>query len=249
MSDDPLGRVAVLAVGLRRRMYEFIRQRRRPVSRDEAASAVGISSKLAAFHLDKLVAAGFLKAHYARLPGRGGPGAGRPSKLYEASDVELQVSVPERHYDIPAEILLEALETRRPDEEPEAAAQRVAYQLGVDVGGELREAATEPAKKTAPRMELAYQALRDYGFEPYRDRDGSVRLRNCPFHRLAQRSPDIVCGMNRALIHGLLRGLGDTTSEAVLDPRSNECCVAVQDHRRGRHEGVLHRGAHGLEQR
>ena len=47
-----------------------------PDSRDEAAAAVGISRKLAAFHLDKLVAAGRLEAGFA-LAGRAaarGPG-------------------------------------------------------------------------------------------------------------------------------------------------------------------------------
>ncbi|MEA2461889.1 MAG: hypothetical protein QOH90_2066, partial [Actinomycetota bacterium] len=72
-----------LADGLRRRMYLFIRAQGRPVGREEAAGAVGISAKLAAFHLDKLVERGLLTAQYARLAGRTGPGAGRPSKLYE----------------------------------------------------------------------------------------------------------------------------------------------------------------------
>ena len=52
---DPgtLSAIAVLADDLRRRMYEFIRRADGPVTRDEAAAAVGISRKLAAFHLDK----------------------------------------------------------------------------------------------------------------------------------------------------------------------------------------------------
>ena len=33
-------------------MYEFIRRADGPVTRDEAAAAVGISRKLAGFHLD-----------------------------------------------------------------------------------------------------------------------------------------------------------------------------------------------------
>lgn len=217
--------MAVLAVGLRRRMYDFIRQRRAPVSRDEAATAVGISRKLAAFHLDKLVDAGLLKAHYARPHGRGGPGAGRPSKLYEPGDVELEVSVPQRHYDIPGDILLEAFETRKADEDPRLATERVAYERGLALG---HDAAT---KEDGDPPNLAQQLLRSCGFEPYTDSDGIVRLSNCPFHRLAQRSPEIVCGMNRAFIEGLVRGVGDADGRAELEPRPNECCVAV--HRKG----------------
>ncbi|MCA1835373.1 MAG: transcriptional regulator, partial [Actinobacteria bacterium] len=50
MQDDPAIRaVAALDDELRRGMYAFIRAARRPVTRDEAAAAVGISRKLAAF--------------------------------------------------------------------------------------------------------------------------------------------------------------------------------------------------------
>lgn len=221
VSDDALGRLGVLAVDLRRRMYDFIRQRRAPVSREEAAAAAGISRNLAAFHLDKLVDAGLLKAHYARPAGRGGPGAGRPSKLYEPADDEVQVSIPERHYAIPGEILLQALERRRPHEDARAAVERVAHERGLALGHGTR-------RRHRRALEAPEHVLRDCGFEPYIDTDGALRLRNCPFHRLARRSPVIVCGMNRALIEGLLEGMGDRTSRALLEPRPEECCVAVR---------------------
>jgi hypothetical protein len=97
--EHALEAVGTLADDLRRRMYLFIRDRGRPVSRDEAAEAVGISRKLAAFHLDKLIEKGLLKAHYRRLSGRSGPGAGRPSKVYEPAEVQVAVSIPSRSYD------------------------------------------------------------------------------------------------------------------------------------------------------
>ena len=73
--DDPL----------RRRLYEFVTRQDGPVSRDEAASATGIGRALAVYHLDKLVESGLLTATYRRPPGRSGPGAGRPAKLYSRS--------------------------------------------------------------------------------------------------------------------------------------------------------------------
>ena len=48
--------IALLADELRQRLYRFVAAQPGPVTRDEAAAAVGISRKLAAFHLDKLVA-------------------------------------------------------------------------------------------------------------------------------------------------------------------------------------------------
>ncbi|MDP8929787.1 MAG: hypothetical protein M3O70_14755, partial [Actinomycetota bacterium] len=64
-----LAAVAALADQLRRRLYEFVRRAHRPITREEAAASVGISRKLAAFHLDKLVEVGLLRAHYEPVGG------------------------------------------------------------------------------------------------------------------------------------------------------------------------------------
>jgi predicted ArsR family transcriptional regulator len=71
--------------------------------------------------------------------------------------------------------------------------------------------------------------LGERGFEPYVDPEGAVRLRNCPFHALATDQPELVCGMNFALIQGMVSGLGDEAGgEAVLDPAPDLCCVALR---------------------
>lgn len=228
MNAQTVTRVALLAEGLRRRMYDFVLERRRPVTRDEAAAAAGISRNLAAFHLDKLAAAGLLKAHYARPTGRGGPGAGRTSKMYEAGDIEVELSLPERHYDIPADILLETLDALEPGEDPRAAAARVAAERGYAVGVRARSEANPAPTDPEGVRTLACKVLRDHGFEPYVDA-GAVRLHNCPFHGLARRSPETVCGMNLAFIAGLLRGLGPNRLEAALEPQPPECCVVVRE--------------------
>src|SRR5205814_6965297 len=55
--DTSLTTLAVLTEEMRWRLYSFVRAAHRPVSREEAAASTGISRKLAAFHLDKLVGA------------------------------------------------------------------------------------------------------------------------------------------------------------------------------------------------
>ncbi|HVM34588.1 MAG TPA: transcriptional regulator [Actinomycetota bacterium] len=231
MNIEAVKRVAVLADGLRSRMYGFIRERRLPVTRDEAAAAVGISRKLAAFHLDKLVAAGLLDAHYAHPPGRGGPGAGRTSKLYQPSDVEIQLSLPQRHYDICAEILLDALQTLGADEAPEKAVIRVASAYGRALGEDVR--GRQNRASINDPIFLLIKVLRELGFEPYLDEDDrALRLHNCPFKSLAQRSPAVVCGMNRSFIEGLVKPLAHADIEVILEPRPGECCVAVLDPKR-----------------
>jgi predicted ArsR family transcriptional regulator len=72
------------------------------------------------------------------------------------------------------------------------------------------------------------QNLAERGYEPYHAPDGEVRLRNCPFHVLAQAFPVVACGMNLALFEGLLSGADlDGAYAARLDPCPGECCVVI----------------------
>src|ERR1041385_854041 len=98
MVTNGVERVATLGEPIRRRVFEAVRRAGRPVSREDVAAETGISRKLAAFHLDKLLERGLLTSHFARPPGRSGPGAGRSAKYYEPSDVQVEVSIPPRRY-------------------------------------------------------------------------------------------------------------------------------------------------------
>lgn len=219
--------VGALEDDLRLSMYVFIRAQGRPVSRDEAAAHVGISRKLAAFHLDKLVDRGLLSAHYARLPGRSGAGAGRSSKLYEASDLEVDVSIPERRYDIVGEIMMAALD-QDSEEPPRQVAKRVAYDKGKAIGEDVKTRLRLRPPGSDRALSIAQETLSDYGFEPYRDETGSISLRNCPFHTLARQAPELVCGLNREFIDGFLRGIGNDTVDAALEPTPGQCCVKLR---------------------
>ena len=70
-------------------------------------------------------------------------------------------------------------------------------------------------------------ALSEHGFEPWHDDHGTVRMRNCPFRRLADMQPEVVCHMNLALIEGLVAGLGADNLNPVLNPEPEHCCVAI----------------------
>ncbi|MEV5712098.1 hypothetical protein AB0K82_43945, partial [Actinoallomurus sp. NPDC052274] len=85
-------------------------------------------------------------------------------------------------------------------------------------------AAVGPPEDDAAAGERVAAALRTRGYEPYRE-GAEVRLRNCPFHALAVEFPPLVCGMNLALLEGLLEGLEPTGMVARMDPRPGECCV------------------------
>jgi predicted ArsR family transcriptional regulator len=224
-ADPAIRAIAALDDDLRWGMYEYIRAARRPVTRDEAAAAVGISRKLAAFHLDKLVAAGALRAR--NQPADGVRRVGRIPKVYEPIGTDIRVSIPQRSHDMLAAILLEAVASEDRGENAKEAAQRVARECGEQIGAAERDRA-RPGRLGAERaLTLTGNLLSERGFEPDRESPTCLRLRNCPFHPLTARAPDLVCGLNHAFIAGMVDGLQASTVTAVLDPRASECCVEI----------------------
>lgn len=217
--------VAALSDELRRRMYGFIRRVRRPVSREEAAKSVGISRRLAAFHLDKLVEVGLLRARYE--PVGGIRKVGRTPKVYEPTNVQVRINIPAREHDLLAGILVDALLTEDQGKTGREAALQVARHRGAELGAAERER-TRPGRLGAERaLTLATAALARYGFEPDRATPTLLRLRNCPFHPLAVQAPELVCGINHAFLTGFLDALQAYTITAVLAPRAGACCVEL----------------------
>ena len=210
--DPGLNAVSALADPVRRAAYRAVAAAgAAPVGRDDVAAVLGVGRTLAAFHLDKLVDAGLLEVSYARRSGRSGPGAGRPAKLYRRVDAEHVVSVPPRAYRAAAELLAEAVERAGLDD--------MLFQVARERGA----ARATAAGSKADVLEL----LAEQGYEPVRD-GAVVRLRNCPFHQLARAFQPLVCGMNLALLEGVLAGAGDETSVARLDPLPGYCCVSIE---------------------
>lgn len=225
-SEDTASQISAIAAlnePIRRDLYAYIVDRPEAVGREEAAAAVGISRELAAFHLDKLLEEGLLDVEYRRISGRSGPGAGRPAKLYRPSGRHVQVSLPERRYDLAARLMAEALENPKGD--PPAAVDQAARRFGETIGIEARRHLGR--RPSANRLlEQACAVLRDYGFEPVRI-DDEIRLRNCPFDAIAKEHTALVCGMNLALAEGLVTGLGAAGIDVRLDPMPGTCCVAL----------------------
>ncbi|MGH3720045.1 MAG: helix-turn-helix transcriptional regulator [Pseudonocardiaceae bacterium] len=217
--------VAALSDELRRRMYGFIRQTRRPVSREEAATSVGISRRLAAFHLDKLVEVGLLRARYE--PVGGIRKVGRTPKVYEPTDAQVRISIPAREHDLLAGILIDALLAEDQSKTGREAALQVARHRGAELGAAEREQARRGRLGAERALTLATRTLAQYGFEPDRATPLLLRLHNCPFQPLASRAPQLVCGINHAFLTGFLDALQASTVTAVLAPRAGRCCVEL----------------------
>ncbi|HSL77039.1 MAG TPA: helix-turn-helix domain-containing protein [Candidatus Limnocylindrales bacterium] len=220
---DDVTAVALLDEPARRAVYDWVVAQHRPVSRDEAAKATGMSRALAAFHLDRLASGGLLETEFRRLTGRTGPGAGRPAKLYRRADRDIQVSLPERRYEVAAGLLADALEDVT-EQRPPDALRAAAHRLGEEVGRSARAAAGPRPSRAQGRAALV-DTLDERGYEPV-DVDGRLRLGNCPFDALVDTHRDLVCGMNLALAEGILDGLGERHAAARLDRQPDLCCVA-----------------------
>jgi predicted ArsR family transcriptional regulator len=225
--DAQVRGMAALAEPTRRTLYRYVVDQPRPVSRDQAADGVGVSRHVAKFHLDKLQDEGLLEVEYRRPPGRGGPGAGRPAKLYRRSSRELAVSLPERRYELAGRVLVEAIDDAERDGVAIAEALRTAAErAGRALGDEARPRAGADRGR-AGQADTARGVLAELGYEP-RAGDGGLILANCPFRALARDYTEVVCGMNLDLIDGLLAGLELADLRARLDPAPGRCCVTVR---------------------
>jgi predicted ArsR family transcriptional regulator len=223
--DAQIEAVAALGDPVRRSLFRIVSAAPQPLSRDDAAASAGISRALAAFHLDKLVAEGLLDTSFRRLTGRTGPGAGRPAKLYERSAAQVELTLPERRYELAARLLLAAL-TERSTQDPISTLAEVAHRAGLDVGEAERSRVGAPRSRKAARERLL-PVLERQGYEPY-DEDGRICLRNCPFHSLVAQAVAPICTMNLGLIGGVLDGLAAPGLRAELGPADGRCCVVVR---------------------
>jgi len=227
--ERQIATIASLHDPTRRALYRYVSSRRRDVGRDEAARAVRISRALAAFHLDKLVGHGLLETSYRRLTGRRGPGAGRPAKLYRRSDLDLDVTLPARRYELAGRVLARALTAAPP------TARRGVLRAARDAGRALVRNGGGGGGGPRRRNELS-RVLTECGYAPTpARRDGEIRLQNCPFGALAAECQPLICEMNLALLRGMLTGLNARGVRATFWPSGRgpsrepgSCCVLLR---------------------
>lgn len=222
-----VGAVAALDDAARRSIYAFVASSGGPVTRAQVAHAVGISRKLAAFHLDKLVRVGLLVTRTDTA--RTSMTRGRRPKVYERSSTEMAVTLPARRPADLADMLVEAIGTATPDEPARTAAIRVAEQRGRDLGAATRTQVRGGRIGAERALMLGESVLRERGFEPVREAPTTLRLRNCPYRPVAGDAPELVCHMNQRFFAGFLAGLGAESVQAHLVPRDRECCVELRD--------------------
>lgn len=224
--DTNVASIAALAEPVRRALYEYVISQPEPVGREQAATAVGVPHHVAKFNLDKLEEEGLLEAEFSRPPGRRGPGAGRPAKRYHRAAREIEVSLPERRYDLAGQVMATAIAAAEESKVPigEALATAAA-EAGRAMGREARtRVGARPSQSAA--LKAVGEVLSDHGYEP-RLAGKAIRLANCPFHSLSQAHTELVCGMNLDLMTGMLEPLGRAELQARLTPATGMCCVTI----------------------
>lgn len=219
---DAVAALSTLVEPQRRQIYEHLFEQRVPLSLSQIADELELGRTLVAFHLTKLVEGGLVDVLPAPPPdGR----RGRPSQRYRASVREVSASVPERHYELVAEVLLAAAAEQREGEPLDVTSARVGRRRGASVGAQHRP--TRSPRTARARWSAVNALLARLGYAP-RFQDRELQLRNCPFDRLRDTNGELVCGINHALAEGYLDGLGVADQlTAELRPCADNCCVVV----------------------
>ncbi|MGW9414355.1 helix-turn-helix transcriptional regulator [Arthrobacter cupressi] len=196
----------------RRRLYEYVCAAGTATGRDEAAAALGMPRSTASFHLDRLVRDGLLGAEFRKPAGKGGPGSGRPAKLYVPLFAEIGVSVPERNYDLAGVVLASAVSAAMDGRVAREALLGTARAKGTEAGAGGRD---------------FLDVLAGQGYRPEVDDDGGHALLNCPFHRLSRSHPEVVCAMNGAFLAGVADACGVDAARVAGDDRPGHCCARI----------------------
>jgi predicted ArsR family transcriptional regulator len=143
--------------------------------------------------------------------------------VYQRSAEAVELSVPTRDYRFIAELLANAVE-RAASGSAQSALKDVANEAGAL---SVANVSTEDSDNQTEGLTDLRRTLGERGYEPY-DNDGELRLRNCPYHRLAEDHRDLVCTANLAFIGGMAEHLGlGQALRMRLDAKPGECCVSI----------------------
>lgn len=206
----------------RREIYLAARASERGVTAAEVAEQFDLHPNVARHHLDKLAAGGYLDVELDRHEA-----VGRPSKRYQAQDVESVVSFPPRRDDLLGTLLVRALEMLPPADAMQLA-EEVGYEYGTALGA--RMAPSEGHRSVQVAVASVAEALTAHGYAAHSESRGRTSLivaEACPFGLAAAQYPHVVCSVDRGMIRGMLAALyGDT--EPCLEqtrPLGDSHCV------------------------
>ncbi len=195
----------------------------------DLAEFLGLHVTTVRFHLDQLVAAGFLVTAFERTPR-----VGRPRKLYAAPRLDAGAEAEtQRHYQVLAALLAQSWPADGSEPlSPEEAGRRWAT-AHADPERATTPPATTPGRWLAKVGDMVDQ-LEHWGYTPELatsngGRTVTIALHNCPFLALARVRPDVVCGVHQGLIVGALGSVGERDVRIEVRPfvAPTRCLVKV----------------------
>jgi predicted ArsR family transcriptional regulator len=208
----------------RRAIYIAIRESAEPITTSQVAELFDIHPNVARHHLDRLADDGYLKVSQVRRGG--GPGAGRPAKTYESTNMEVSVHFAPRRFEMLTEMLFKVLEEVAPPNVSE-----IAEQVGRTYG---RELAAEIGAPNDPGYDEAVQAVASamtgLGFSVDPDVEGQRLLTShCPFGETATNHPDVICSLDRGIVAGLFGALSVPCNPVVFPHQGldDDCVTQV----------------------
>lgn len=211
---------AVLADDTRYGIYRAIAERPgTDVTVAEVAQRFHLHPNVARMHLSKLEQAGFLVTDLRKRPG-----GGRPARLYRLSDAVVTFGFPPRRYQLLARLALAALAADGSAARAGEAARDAGLAEGRRVvGGKGRLPRT--AEEIAAAVRLVAE---DQGLLPdlaWRDGVLHVTVHNCAFRELSTADPELVCGMHRAFLEGVVEVVMGALGPVAFSvaPRSISC--------------------------
>lgn len=200
-----------------------VRRRPRAASISEIADATGVHRNVARRRLERLVVAGLLTASFERPPGRTGPGAGRPAKVYSPTPDTTPIEFPARRYPELVALLVDAVPKRRRSE------------IGVQFGGALASTAgVESAEDPRRGLEGLCRALGAVGFqarlEHLEEGRAEIVTPACPLRPLVVANP-AVAEIDHALWRGLIAAAVDDLEVEDVGCVTHDClepCAACR---------------------
>ncbi len=193
-----------------------------PVDCETVAERVGLHTNSARFHLDGLIAAGFVQKSFEKRVGKG-----RPRALYMATQQAPQVS--EAHWSSLTRAMIIHLVNQQPDPLTKAKSAGRRWGESIAVG----------SRKGQEAMVGLADHLKRAGFASTVDTDDKrVMFTHCAFQTWDSAEQDPVCMMHLAMIEGYLEA-ADAPLEVEVLTRQPRICVAKLRQRTAGHDAPL----------
>ncbi len=207
----------------RRNIYLLVREHADGLTAGEVSEATGVHANVARHHLEKLAG-----GSYVEIRQRQSSGAGRPAKVYRATEPELSLDFDVGHDDILVTLLGKAL-SRLPQEEAAEMAEEVGLEFGKQMAARMGDN-TDSQRSFRSALHVVADALSTHGFAANAVHDGEelrIVSGHCPFGDVAIEHP-VICAVDRGMVKGLLGSLYGATEVALTSSvaRGDDACIA-----------------------